>query len=63
MGQIGTSSGRRPPLSDDHATHAMGEAFDAAFCQALKDNHLSELVREMIAEWIHPRRDAGRARP
>ena len=36
---------------DDHATHAMGEAFDAA-CAELQDNHLSELVREMIAERI-----------
>ena len=36
---------------DDHATHAMGKAFDAA-CAELQDNNLSELVREIIAERI-----------
>jgi hypothetical protein len=36
---------------DDHATHAMGEAFDAT-CAELQDNNLSELVREIIAERI-----------
>jgi hypothetical protein len=36
---------------DDHATHAMGEAFDTA-CAELQDNNLSELVREIIAERI-----------
>jgi hypothetical protein len=36
---------------DEYATHAMGEAFDAA-CAELQDNNLSELVREIIAERI-----------
>jgi hypothetical protein len=33
---------------DEHATHAMGQAFDAA-CAELQDGHLSKLVREMMA--------------
>jgi hypothetical protein len=36
---------------DEYATHAMGEAFDAA-CAELRDNSLPELVREIIAERI-----------
>ena len=36
---------------DEYATHAMGEAFDAA-CAELHERNLSQLVREVIAERI-----------
>jgi hypothetical protein len=36
---------------DDDVTHIMGLAFDAA-CAEVHERNLSQLVREIMAEWI-----------